>query len=186
MRTFKDLIDLFFLALGHVFPRFRNKIVFGAWHGTSYSDNPKFLFEFLFKHPEFRIVWIGNRSVAKTLPPVPEDFRSAYHVELHEGGYLPDEEYRALLSEPGVYIAPRFTEGIGMSFLEALAAGKFVVAHKDATMDEAIDDGVTGRLVDMRNPMPIQLSAADPAMRFRRFQTLRPNRVLIKIDCAGN
>ena len=89
--------------------------------------------------------------------PVPEDFRKAYHVELHESGFLPDEEYHALLSEPGVYVAPRFKEGIGMTFLEALAAGKFVVAHQDATMDEVVEDGVNGRLVDMRNPGRITL-----------------------------
>ena len=71
MRTIKNLINLAFLALGHLFPRSRSKIVFGAWHGNSYADNPKYLFEFFFKHPGFRVVWIGNKSVAKTLPPFP-------------------------------------------------------------------------------------------------------------------
>jgi glycosyltransferase involved in cell wall biosynthesis len=100
--------------------------------------------------------------------PVPEDFRTAYHVELHESGFLPDEEYRALLSEPGVYVAPRFKEGIGMTFLEALAAGKLVVAHRDATMDESIEDGVDGRLVDMRNPGRVALPATPVETRLER------------------
>ena len=71
MRTFKNLINLGFLVLGHLFLRSRSKIVFGAWHGNSYSDNPKFLFEFFFAHPEFRIVWIGNKAVRSTLPSLP-------------------------------------------------------------------------------------------------------------------
>lgn len=71
MRMLKDLINIGFLVLGHLFPRSRQKIVFGAWNGNSYSDNPKFLFEFFFAHPEFRIVWIGNKSVRSTLPPLP-------------------------------------------------------------------------------------------------------------------
>ena len=57
-----------------------------------------------------------------------------------------------------------------MSFLEALAAGKFVVAHKDATMDEAVEDGVNGRLVDMRNPVRINLPATDPATRLEKAE----------------
>ena len=71
MRMLKDLINVCFLVLGHLFPRSRRKIVFGAWNGNSYSDNPKFLFEFFFAHPEFRIVWIGNKAVRSTLPPLP-------------------------------------------------------------------------------------------------------------------
>lgn len=71
MRTIKNLVNLFFLLLGHLFLRSRRKIVFGAWNGNSYSDNPKFLFEFFFAHPEFRIVWIGNKAVRSTLPPLP-------------------------------------------------------------------------------------------------------------------
>ena len=57
-----------------------------------------------------------------------------------------------------------------MSFLEALAAGKIVVAHKDATMDEAVEDGVNGRLVDLRNPPRIVLPATDPATRLAKAE----------------
>lgn len=71
MRTIKDLINLGFLVLGHLFPRSRTKIVFGAWNGNSYSDNPKFLFEFFFRHSEFQIVWIGRDSVRAAMPPLP-------------------------------------------------------------------------------------------------------------------
>lgn len=117
-----------------------------------------------------KLILVRRPAPGQVLPPVPEDFRKDYHVELHEGGYLPDKEYRALLSEPGIYVSPRFKEGIGMSFLEALAAGKFVVAHKDATMDEAVEDGVNGRLVDMRNPTRIDLPATDPATRLAKAE----------------
>ena len=39
-----------------------------------------------------------------------------------------------------------------MAFLEQMAMGKCVIAHRDATMDEYIEDGETGILVDMRAP----------------------------------
>ena len=71
MRTVKNIINLFFLLLGHLIPRSKRKIVFGAWDGNSYSDNPKFLFEYFFDHPEWRIVWIGCKQVKSTIPPLP-------------------------------------------------------------------------------------------------------------------
>ena len=117
-----------------------------------------------------KLILVRRPAPGQVFPPVPEDFRTDYHVELHEGGYLSDEEYCELLSEPGIYIAPRFKEGIGMTFLEALAAGKFVVAHKDATMDEAVEDGVNGRLVDMRNPTRINLPPTAPATRLSKAE----------------
>ena len=117
-----------------------------------------------------KLIVLRRPGGGKAPEPIPDEVREAYHVELHEGDYLPDEEYRTLLADPGVYIAPRFTEGIGMSFLEALAAGKIVVAHKDATMDEAVEDGVNGRLVDMRNSARVTLPATDPATRLDKAE----------------
>lgn len=115
-----------------------------------------------------KLVVVRRPESGQPPAPIPEAFREAYHVELHEGDFLPDEEYRALLSEPGVYIAPRFKEGIGMTFLEALAAGKFVVAHRDATMDEYVEDGVDGRLVDMWSPTRITLPETSVETRLER------------------
>lgn len=115
-----------------------------------------------------KLIVVRRPGGRKEPEPIPDEVREAYHVELHEGDYLPDEEYRALLAEPGIYIAPRFKEGIGMTFLEALAAGKLVVSHRDATMDESIEDGVDGRLVDMRNPGRITLPETPVNVRLER------------------
>lgn len=73
MRTLKNLINLLFLLLGYLSLRSKRKIVFGAWDGKSYSDNPRFLFEYYFDHPEWQIVWIGNKSVKNSLPPLPKN-----------------------------------------------------------------------------------------------------------------
>jgi hypothetical protein len=52
-----------------------------------------------------------------------------------------------------VYFAPRRLEGIGMSFLEAMAQGKVVIANNRPTMSEYIVSGVNGILVDWQgNP----------------------------------
>ncbi len=52
------------------------------------------------------------------------------------------------IKEAAVYIAPRKKEGIGMSFLEAMAMGRCVVAYNDTTMNEYIIHGSTGILFE--------------------------------------
>jgi glycosyltransferase involved in cell wall biosynthesis len=47
-----------------------------------------------------------------------------------------------------------------MSFLEAMAMGKCVVAPNNPTMNEYINDGVTGYLYDPDSPEPIDFSRA--------------------------
>lgn len=68
------------------------------------------------------------------------------------------EQMLELADKKGIYIAPREYEGIGMSFLEAMAMGKAVVAVNNPTMNEYIEHGKTGYLYDLKNPKPIDLS----------------------------
>lgn len=68
------------------------------------------------------------------------------------------DEYQRLMSACDIYVAPREYEGIGMSFLEAMAAGKCVVAPDNPTMNEYIVHGVNGLLYDIDTPAPLDLS----------------------------
>lgn len=65
--------------------------------------------------------------------------------------FWPREEYLVKLASCGIVIAPRRKEGIGMAFLEAMAMGKCVVAHDDATMNEYIKNGETGILFGIQS-----------------------------------
>lgn len=68
------------------------------------------------------------------------------------------EEMWNVIKKKGIYIAPREYEGIGMSFLEAMAMGKAVIAVNNPTMNEYIQHGKTGYLFDLDNPKEIDLS----------------------------
>ena len=63
-----------------------------------------------------------------------------------------------LIKQKGIYVAPRELEGIGMSFLEAMAMGKAVIAVNNPTMNEYIENGKNGYLFDLRHPKEIDLS----------------------------
>lgn len=58
------------------------------------------------------------------------------------------EELLLTVARHRFFVAPRLQEGIGMSFLEAIAMGSVVIAHTDATMDEYLEHGVNGVLCD--------------------------------------
>jgi len=67
------------------------------------------------------------------------------------------EEMWNVIKQKGIYIAPREYEGIGMSFLEAMAMGKAVVAVDNPTMNEYITHGENGYLFDLKHPKEIDL-----------------------------
>jgi glycosyltransferase involved in cell wall biosynthesis len=76
----------------------------------------------------------------------------------------PDEYFR-LLEDADVFVAPRKKEGIGMSFLEAMAKGKVIIAYDDATMNEYIKDGYNGYL----------FSEPSKSIHFDHFAEIRKN-----------
>lgn len=59
-----------------------------------------------------------------------------------------------------VYFAPRMTEGIGMTFLEAMARGQCVVANDAPTMSEYITNRLNGILYDGNNIGSVDLRCA--------------------------
>lgn len=67
------------------------------------------------------------------------------------------EELLNLIKKSAIYVAPRENEGIGLSFLEAMAMGKAVVAVNNPTMNEYIRHNQNGYLFDLDNPKKLNL-----------------------------
>lgn len=57
----------------------------------------------------------------------------------------------AILDSTGIYISPRIEEGIGLSFIEAIAKGNLICAFDAPTMNEYITDGRDGILFTYEN-----------------------------------
>lgn len=67
-------------------------------------------------------------------------------------------DFESQIARANVFFAPRPEEGIGQSFLEAMARGQCVVAPNHGTMNEYILPGVNGLLFDIRNPVPLDFA----------------------------
>jgi|688.fasta_scaffold51933_3 hypothetical protein len=93
--------------------------------------------------------------------PIPDADRARFGIVDLPWFDHPDD-YLALLDEVDFFVAPRKYEGIGMTFLEALARGKTVIAADRPTMNEYISQGDNGFLFSTRFPRPIP-SLGDPA-----------------------
>ena len=77
---------------------------------------------------------------------ISEKDKQDYKMNIIESDFIPKKEYNDLLSKCNIFIAPRKKEGVGLSFLEAIATGKCVISYDDATMNEYITHNKTGYL----------------------------------------
>lgn len=77
------------------------------------------------------------------------------------------------MEECALYLAPRLKEGIGMSFLEAMARGRCVFVHDESTMNEYVDHGRTG------------INIAMPVKNFSRDEIVTIQRKANEYICQG-
>lgn len=68
------------------------------------------------------------------------------------------------MEESALYLAPRMKEGIGMSFLEAMASGRCIFINDESTMNEYVDHGLTG----INIAMPVKNFSSDEIVNIQR------------------
>lgn len=100
------------------------------------------------------------------LPSITE--RAEYRIE-QVPDWLEKADYLRLLGSCNAFMAPRLLEGIGLSFLDAMALGQAVIAPDRATMNEYIRHGENGWLYDPEALQPLDFSN----LRALREQALR-------------
>ena len=96
-----------------------------------------------------RLIFIGELDPhipKKLVYDFPENFGK---VQVQTFPYMVSQEkYKTFLRETNVLIAPRKSEGVGMTFLEAMASGSVVFSYDAPTMNEYITHKVNGYLFD--------------------------------------
>jgi phosphatidylinositol alpha-1,6-mannosyltransferase len=117
----------------------------------------------LARHPDARLLLVGSGPAERSL-------RRAVAARGLEGsvvltGAVPAEELPAHYAAGDVFAMPCRTrragldvEGLGMVFLEAAACGRPVVAGTSGGAPEAVQEGVTGHVVDPRSPEAVAAS----------------------------
>lgn len=76
-------------------------------------------------------------------------------------GALPNNDLPGLLSASDVFALPSEEEGMGMVLLEAMAAGKPVVASRNSGILSVVDDGENGLLFETGNVEALTLAVTN-------------------------
>ena len=71
-------------------------------------------------------------------------------IDVKNSSYLPKNEYKDMLQKTNIYLAPRLYEGVGLSFLEAMARGCAVFAVNEPTMNEYVQHKENGYLFNSK------------------------------------
>lgn len=107
--------------------------------------------------------FVENIHIHKAIDPhheftMPDDETANRMKITYSDWFETREEMLDVMKSKAIYIAPREREGIGLSFLEAMAMGKCVIAVDNPTMNEYIKNGHTGFLYDLNSPSQLDLT----------------------------
>lgn len=96
----------------------------------------------------FKIRIAGDGSLRQSLEQ--DAVRLGLKDDVQFSGFVSDT--RAFLADVDVFVMPSLFEGLGVAALEAMAAGKAVIASRVGGLAESVLHGVTGILVPPRDP----------------------------------
>lgn len=110
---------------------------------------------------------VGKGPLEESLKEMARSLSVAERVEF--AGEASQEDIPALLHEADIFIRPSLSEGQGISFIEAMAAGLPVVATPVGGIVDFLKDGETGVLCRPKDPS----SVAEAVMRLVNDKSLR-------------
>jgi glycosyltransferase involved in cell wall biosynthesis len=109
--------------------------------------------------PRARAIIAGRGDLEDYLRDLAQEMGVADHV--HVLG--PRKDVPALMHAIDVFVMPSIWEGFGLVLLEAMAAGRPIVASRVATIPEVVADGETGLLVPASDPLALAEALAELA-----------------------
>jgi glycosyltransferase involved in cell wall biosynthesis len=119
------------------------------------------------QEPRLRVVFLGQGPLAAELERRIADAGMESRIRL--AGFRSD--LAEILPCLTLLVHPALMEGLGVSLLQASAAGVPIVATRVGGIPEAVEDGVTGLLVAPDDPVALRDAIgrllADPALRCR-------------------
>ena len=98
-----------------------------------------------------KIVYFNSPDPGKEYDKIDQSITEKYKIEIITKDFLPHDEYLEHVKKCDVFISPRKQEGIGMSFLEAISMGKYIVSNDDSTMNEYITNQKIGYLINKKD-----------------------------------
>ena len=141
----------------------------------------KRIFDMLKSHPQglngeaiSQQLGVSSRTIRSDIKAL-QDALEKYNIKIIDW-FESKEEYINTIKFVDVYFAPRIYEGIGLSFLEIMSYGKYIVAFNNPTMNEYIINQKNGFLFDFKTTDIVNFSKINQ----KEIKTRKKPLVLIK------
>ena len=136
------------------------------------------------KFPQWRLIFIGRYGDDELLRQINQTItRAQLEKQVELLGTLSDEELRGWLQRAAIFAMPSTYEGLGLSLQEAQFYGCASVGTRCGGVEDLIDDGDNGLLVNVNDPIrlgdALEKLMADSALR-ERFSRRAPQSVMEK------
>lgn len=102
---------------------------------------------------QIRLLQVGSGVLIEDLKILVSDLKLESRVTFVD--YVPHDKMVSYLKVADIFIRPSLTEGLGNSFLEAMAAGIPVIATPVGGIPDFLIDGETGLFCEVHNPKSI-------------------------------
>ena len=112
-----------------------------------------------FPNPDPGVVMLEDSDLQK---------QKEYNIKFINKKFLPKNEYLDIFEKCNIFIAPRKKEGIGLTIVEAISKGMFIVGYDDATMNEYISDDKIGFIYDEKTIDIINLNNVIQNCEYRK------------------
>jgi len=142
----------------HYFTKFSGCNSFYLKYFPEWNGNEKLVKEGIFfweRTPAYGINFDIAKIISKNMN---EKLTYRPHIDPHDPSFkhfnnlwMPKNEYLEMVSNHKYFLAPRNSEGIGLSYLEAMSLGCIVLALNFPTMNEYINNGKNGILLTDNN-----------------------------------
>ena len=104
-------------------------------------------------HPQVRFHFFGVERDPGALAALEKEIHAkGLEDSVHFLAPVFGDDKQDRITKAGIFILPSHTENMPMAVVEAMAAGLAVVATKVGAIPEMIEDGVTGLLIEPRQP----------------------------------
>lgn len=103
--------------------------------------------------PEVKFLCLGSGPLEMELKNLTASYKLSERVIWQ--GFVPNDDLVVYLALSDVFIRPSLSEGLGISFLEAMAVGLPVIATLVGGIPDFLKDGVTGLRCEIEDPTSI-------------------------------
>ena len=90
------------------------------------------------------------------------------NIKLLNKKYMSKKQYLNIIKKCNIFIAPRKKEGIGLTIVEAISRGMFIVGYNDSTMNEYISNKKVGFIFDEKTKKQINIKNIIKNYQYRK------------------